>query len=195
MRKLLLIGAASALSLTAAAFALPGGNAAKMDTDGDGAISKVEAMAASDTKFAKMDVNNDGTLNAADREAKIKVHFQEMDANKNGAISEAEFLTAHRERMEDRAKNRAERGADGYRGGRHGRGHGGLGGGGMGMMKRADANNDMAVTKAEFRVAADARFTKADANNDGAISADERNADRKGKRGHRGNMSAMPSGT
>lgn len=195
MRKLILIGAVSALSLTAAAFAMPGGKAAKMDTDGNGAVSKVEAMAASDARFAKMDVNNDGILNAADREAKIKVHFQEMDANKNGAISEAEFLTAHKERMEDRAEKRAERGADGHRGGRHGLGHGGMGGGGMGMMKGADSNNDMAVTKAEFRIAADARFTTADANNDGAISADERKADRKGKRGHRGNMSAMPSGT
>ena len=187
MRKLLLIGTVSALSLTAAAFALPGDKPTKMDTNGNGAVSKTEAMAAADARFAKMDANSDGILNAADREAKIKVHFQEMDADKNGAISESEFVTAHKDRMENRADKRAERGADGHRGGRHG-------GGGMGM-KGADANNDMAVTKAEFRTAAEARFTKADTNNDGAISADEQKAVRKGMRGRHGVMPAMPSET
>ena len=190
MRKLILIGAVSALSLTAAAFAMPGGKAAKMDTDGNGAVSKVEVMAAADAKFAKMDVNNDGTLNTAHREAKMKVHFQKMDANNNGAISEAEFIAAHKDRMVNRAEKRADRGADGHRGGRHGRGHGG---GGMGM-KGADANNDMAVTRTEFRTAAEARFNKADANNDGAISADEQKAGRKGKRGYRGDTPAQPAG-
>jgi EF hand len=194
MRRILLIGAVSALSLTAAAFALPGDMASRMDVDGNGTVSKAEAMAASDAKFAKMDINGDGTLNAVDREAKIKEHFQEMDADKNGAISEAEFITAHKDRMEDRAEKRAERGAEGHRGGRHGFGHGGRGGGDMGM-KGADANNDMAVTKAEFRSAAEARFNKVDANNDGALSADEQKADRKGKRGYHGEMPASPAGT
>ena len=190
MRKILLIGAASALSLTAAAFALPGDKPTKMDTDGNGAVSKVEAIAAADARFAKMDANSDGILNAADRDAKIKAHFQEMDADKNGAISESEFVTAHKDRMENRADKRAERGADGHRGGRHGRGHGG---GGMGMMG-ADANSDMAVTKAEFSTAAEARFNKVDANNDGVLSADEQKAGHKGKRGHRGQMPAQPAG-
>jgi EF hand len=193
MRKLLLIGAASALSLTAAAFALPSGKASKMDTDGDGAVSKVEAMSAADARFAKMDANSDGTLNAADREAKIKAHFQEMDADKNGAISEAEFITAHKDRMEDRAGKRTERGADGYRGGHRGGGrggglHSGRDGHAMGMIKGADVNNDFAVSKAEFRTAAEARFVKADTDNDGALSADEQKAGRMGKRGHRGDM-------
>jgi EF hand len=194
MRKLILIGAVSALSLTVAAFALPGGKASKMDTDGNGAVSKVEAMAAADAKFAKMDANSDGTLNAADREAKIKAHFQEMDADKNGAISEAEFITAHKDRMEDRADKRAESGADGNRGGPRGRRHGGRDGDGMGMMKGADVNNDFAVSKAEFRTAAEARFVKADTDNDGALSADEQKAGRMGKRGHRGDMPPPPPG-
>ena len=184
MRKILLIGAASALSLTAAAFALPGDKPTKMDTDGNGAVSKVEAIAAADARLAKMDANSDGTLNAADRDAKIKAHFQEMDADKSGAISEAEFITAHRDRMENRANKRAERGPDGHRGG--------PGGHGMAMMKRADANNDMAVTQAEFRSAAEARFTKADANKDGSLSADEQKAGRMGRRGHRGDTPPPP---
>ena len=189
MRKLPFIGAISVVALATAAFAAPVATPSKMDTDGNGSVSKIEAMAAADAKFVKMDANSDGTLNAADREAKIKVHFQEMDADKNGAISETEFVTAHKNRMENRADKRDERGGDGYRGGRHGRGHGG----GMGM-KGADANNDMAVTKAEFRTAAEARFTKADANNDGALSADEQKSGRKGKRGYRGDMPTQPAG-
>jgi len=194
MRRILLIGTVSALSLTAAAFALPGDMASKMDVDGNGTVSKAEAMAATDAKFAKMDINGDGMLNAVDREAKIKEHFQEMDADKNGVISETEFITAHKNRMEDRAEKRAERGAEGHRGGRHGFGHGGRGGDDMGM-KAADANSDMAVTKAEFRSAAEARFNKVDANNDGALSANEQKAGRKGKRGYHGEMPASPAGT
>ena len=197
MQKYILIGAVSALALTATAFALPGDKAAKVDADGNGAVSKVEAMVAADARFTKMDVNSDGTLNATDREAKIKVYFQEMDANKNGAISEAEFVTAHKERMEERAEKRAERGddrnPDSHRSGRHSRGNG-RGGGGMGMQS-ADTNNDMAVTQAEFRSAAEARFTKADADNDGTLSADEQKAGRKGKRGYRAKMPAQPAGT
>ena len=47
-----------------------------------------------------------------------------------------------------------------------------------------------AVTKAEFRTAAEARFAKADTNADGTISADERKAGRKGNWGQR---PAMPA--
>lgn len=196
MRKLPLIGAISIVALATAAFAAPVATPSKMDADGNGTVSKVEAMAAADAKFAKMDANSDGTLNAADREAKIKVHFQEMDADKNGAISEVEFIAAHKDRMENRADKLAKRGGEGHRGARHGGGHGGMGrgGDGMGLMKGADANNDLAVTKAEFRTAAEARFTKSDVNKDGALSADEQKAGRMGKRGYRGDMAAeLPS--
>ena len=43
----------------------------------------------------------------------------------------------------------------------------------MKMLAMADTNGDKAVTKAEFRTAAEARFAKADTNSDGTISADE----------------------
>ena len=190
MRKTYLIGAASVLTLTAAAFAMPGAMPSKMDLDGNGSVSKTEAMTIADTHFAKMDENKDGTINAADREAKMKAHFQEMDADKNGSINEAEFIAAHKDRMDDRAEKhaaRGERGEDGHRGGRHGRGgHGGPGGGfGMAMVKAADSNKDMAITKAEFRTAAEARFAKADTNKDGSLSADEQKAARKAMRDQR----------
>lgn len=193
MRKTYLIGAASVLTLTAAAFAMPGAKLSKMDLDGNGSISKAEAMTVADNHFAKMDDNKDGTINAADREAKMKAHFQEMDSDKNGSINEAEFIAAHKDRMADRAEKhavrgeRGERGEGGHRGGRHGRGgHGGPGGGfGMAMVKAADSNNDMAITKAEFRTAAEARFAKADTNKDGSLSADEQKAARNAMRDQR----------
>lgn len=194
MRKLYWIGAASVVTLTAAAFALPSAKPSKMDADGNGLVSKTEAMAAADVLFTKMDENKDGMINAADREAKVKARFQEMDADKNGAISESEMIAAHNERMDDRAEMRAERGKDGHRGGRHGGGrHGGAGGGfGMGMMKAADVNNDLAVTKAEFQTAAAARFAKADTNKDGSLSADEQKAARKAMREQRDALPPPP---
>jgi hypothetical protein len=197
MRKLHMIGAASLALISAAAFAvqgMPDAMGKKIDTDGNGQVSKAEAMTAADTMFAKMDANNDRTLNPADREAKMKAHFQEMDADKNGSINEAEFMAAHKDRMEDRQAKRAKHGAghaDGHRGhGVHRRGPDG--GHGMAMLKAADANEDMAVSKAEFRTAAEARFTAADANKDGSLSADEQRAARKAMRGARGDKAPPP---
>jgi EF hand len=177
MRKIILIGAVSAIALAAAAYALPTSKPSKMDLNGNGVVTKVEAMTAADAMFTKMDVNGDGAVNAADREAKVKIRFQQMDADKNGAISEAELIAAHDERADDRAEKRAGRGPDGHHGGRHGRGHkggrGGEGGHAMGLMKAADANKDQAVTKAEFQAAAEARFAKSDTNKDGSLSSAE----------------------
>ena len=51
--------------------------------------------------------------------------------------------------------------------------------GGMKMLALADTNGDKAVTQAEFRKAAEARFAKADTDNDGTISAAERKSMRK----------------
>lgn len=181
MRTLPLIGAISVVTLAAAAFAMPAMHASKMDTDGNGSVSKAEAMTAADSMFAKMDDNGDGTLNAADHEAKMKSHFQTMDADKNGAISEAEFAAAHKARMEMRDDKMDGRG-------RHGGHHGGKGGGGMMLLKAADTNADMAVSKAEFRASAEAHFAKADSNKDGALSATEQQAARKAMREMRDDM-------
>jgi hypothetical protein len=53
----------------------------------------------------------------------------------------------------------------------------------MAMMANADSNGDKAITKAEFRAAAEARFAKADTNNDGKISSEEHQAARKAMKG------------
>ena len=48
----------------------------KQDTDGDGAISKVEATAAADERFSKMDADADGKLTKEE----IKAHHESMRA-------------------------------------------------------------------------------------------------------------------
>lgn len=186
MNKTKIFSALLAASLTSVAlYAAPA-----LTADG---TTMTEAMAKADTMFAKMDVNNDGTLNQADKAAKLKEHFAEMDADKNGAINEAEFITAHEARAEKREDRREMRGDRKGPGGHEGHRMGGHGKGGMKMLAMADANGDKAVTKAEFRAAAEARFTKADTNNDGSISADERKTQRKGKWGERPSAAPAPA--
>ena len=185
MKKSYIFGGVSAMLLASAAlYAAPGAGKMKVDADGNGAVSKTEAVARTETMFAKMDVNNDGALNQADKTAKMKARFADMDTDKNGSINEAEFVAGHEARMAKREDRREMRGERMAHGGHDGQMHmGGRGkGGGMHMMKAADTNNDQTVTKAEFRAAADASFTKSDTNNDGSISADERKAEHKGMR-------------
>ena len=199
MRKIILIGAVSAIALAAAAYALPASKPSKMDLNGNGVVTKVEAMTAADTMFAKMDVNTDSVVNAADREANVKLRFQQMDADKNGSISEAELIASHNDRVDGRAEKRAGRGPDGDHGGRHGRGHkggrGSMGGHAMGLMKAADANNDQAVTKAEFQAAAEARFAKSDTNKDGSLSSAEMEAARTAMRALRASATSRVKAT
>jgi hypothetical protein len=164
-----------ALSLTSAAlYAAPG---IKADANGDKAVTKTEALAAADARFAKMDANGDGTLNEADKAAMVKKHFAEMDTDKNGSINEAEFVAAHEARADKREDRREQRMGRGGPEGKMGH-HGGRHGGGMKMLAMADTNGDKAISKAEFRAAAEARFAKADANSDGTISAEEHKAQR-----------------
>ncbi len=179
MNRTHIFGAVIAVSLTSAAlYAAP---AAKPDADGNGVVTKAEMLAAADARFADMDANNDGTLNEADKAAMVAKHFATMDADKNGSLSQAEFIAAHEARAEKREDRREKRmgrgGPEGERGGKMGR-HGGRHGGGMKMLAMADTNGDKAVSQAEFRAAAEARFAKADTNSDGTISADERKAGR-----------------
>jgi Ca2+-binding EF-hand superfamily protein len=175
---------AGLLAMTAASAALYAAPGMKADADGDKIVTKAEAVAAADARFAKMDANADGVLNEADKAAKIKVHFAEMDTDRNGAINEAEFVAAHEmraEKREDRREKRMGQGGHGGKMGRHGRHHGG-----MKMLAMADTNGDKAVSQAEFRAVAEARFAKADVNNDGTISAEERRAQRGKWRNHGG---------
>ncbi len=188
MKYSLFLGAGAVLAVAAAAMAVPS-TTQKADADGNGSVSKAEAMAKADEKFAKMDANGDGKVSVEDRSAIVKAHFAEMDTDKNGSINEAEFVAAHAARVAKRGDMGMDGGpmGEGRMGKRH---HGGRGGrdGGMKMLTNADANGDKAVTRDEFRAAAEARFVKADADKNGAISATEHQAMRgKGRWPNAGN--------
>lgn len=75
----------------------------KLDTDGDGAITKAEVEAAKAAKFAEADANGDGSLTMAELEAFKEAErtrrmeamkqrmFEKSDTNGDGAISLDEF--------------------------------------------------------------------------------------------------------
>jgi Ca2+-binding EF-hand superfamily protein len=173
MKKISLFAGVIAISLTSAAasFAAPD---TKADQDGNRAMSKAEAVAAADARFAKMDANNDGQLNEADKVAKMRERFAAIDSDKNGAISESEFIVMHEARADrrgDRREKRIKHGKMGAHSDRHD--------GAMAMMAQTDSNGDKAISRAEFRAAAEARFAKADANKDGIVTVEERRAGRK----------------
>lgn len=94
------------LGLTAAAIAMGGvayaqggkGPAQRMDTDGNGSVSRAEAQAMATKMFDRLDANHDGKIDAADRalrqtERRTKM-FEKLDANHDGSISKDEFLAA-----------------------------------------------------------------------------------------------------
>ncbi|MGE0151385.1 MAG: EF-hand domain-containing protein [Reyranellaceae bacterium] len=131
MRKAILgVAVVSALALTSGmVLARSGGSHggghgdrgfSRIDTDGDGAISKVEFEASRDKMFQKLDANSDGAFTkeeatasaeawrkkaaeagrtaSPEREAKHKERaekmFNDLDLDKDGKISKAEFNAA-----------------------------------------------------------------------------------------------------
>jgi len=79
----------------------PGMMLERMDTDGDGQITRTEYETAHGTRFSAMDTNNDGALTADEmnkmrqtkREEMRQRRFDRMDTDGNGQISEEEFNT------------------------------------------------------------------------------------------------------
>ncbi|MBO9698436.1 MAG: hypothetical protein J7499_19765 [Sphingopyxis sp.] len=187
IRKISLLTLGAAL-VAAPVLAAPGG------ADRNSTQTRAEAEARAAEMFARMDANKDGKLDAADRAARRTAMqakmFERLDANKDGNISKAEWD----QHGADRAAKRAERGekradaGEAGDGGRHGmRGHHGKRGGHRGMMMgKADADGDKAISEAEFRTAALARFDAADANRDGQVTPGERKAQRDAWRARRG---------
>lgn len=78
----------------------------KLDTDGDGRISRTEAAAQPRfaERFDRMDANKDGFVDRADHEARAKQRqdawFAEADTNKDGQLSRAEYDAAHQKTRE-----------------------------------------------------------------------------------------------
>lgn len=97
-----------------------GGGMARLDTDGDGKVSRAEYDAQSARRFARMDINGDGvvdraemaaligrgrmagridadgtgTLTRAQYDAQAGQRFARMDANEDGLIDAAELRSA-----------------------------------------------------------------------------------------------------
>jgi Ca2+-binding EF-hand superfamily protein len=188
MRKVSLAISAAALAFGGIAYAQMPMDHPKIDSNGDGVITRAEAQAGAAAMFARLDVNKDGKLDKSDREARRaemreKV-FAMLDTNKDGSISKQEF-------MADRDFGHGRMG-DGHRGpggpgmgdgdgpgmdGHHGKQwghHGGM----MKMAKMADTNHDGAISQAEFMAAADKHFDMVDTNKDGQITKEERDAAR-----------------
>lgn len=84
------------------------GGMMKLDTDGDGRISRAEAAAGSARmveRFDTMDFNKDGFVDRADHQQRAKQRsgewFTSADSNKDGQLSRAEFDAAHAKRMQE----------------------------------------------------------------------------------------------
>lgn len=172
-----------------AAFAFPAAAGAQQDRpQGDVTLSEVQARAAE--RFAALDGNKDGRVTQAEitaaREARMAERqarrFDRLDANDDGAVSEAEMQAARAARQAKRAerqdgesarRGRGQRGA--MRGGR------GIGGG----FDRLDANDDGAVTLAEYTAPMTQRFERVDADNNGTLTQAERQAARAAMRTER----------
>jgi hypothetical protein len=168
-----------AMVLSVAVLAMAGTAHAQAAGKRDGVTTRAEAQARAEQRFARMDANKDGKLDAADREARRAAHFSAMDTNKDGQISRAEFdaMGQMRPGMPGGMGGPDSHGRGGHRMGKRGR-DGMAGGMGAGMMRRADANGDRAITPDEFKAAALARFDRVDTNRDGTLTAEERQAAR-----------------
>jgi Ca2+-binding EF-hand superfamily protein len=197
--KKLLIGSAALLASTAAVAQVapapspaPQAKAAKVHT-------RAEVQAKVAEHFARLDTNHDGSVTKVEadaaraafrsqsterREDRREQAFDRLDSNRDGAISRAEW-DAHAAQRQQRVATR-DRDGDGRRDGRRfagGRMHN-LGGH---MFEMADANKDGRVTLQEAQAAALRHFDMADANRDGQITPDERRQVRQRMRAqHRG---------
>lgn len=193
----------TAIGFSAAALALAGtaalsqGPMGKVDTDGDGSVTRAEMASHGAAMFARMDANGDGVINAEDRAARRAEMFAKADTNGDGELSQAE-MEARRDARMERREARAERMAERFanmdtdnsggltqeemqvnREARGKRGHHGKRGGrrgGMMMLRMADADGDKSITRAEFDAAQAAHFARIDTNGDGTITAAEREA-------------------
>ena len=144
---------------------------ARLDTNRDGFVTKVEADAAR-AQFRSQFAARAGEKRGA--------AFDRIDANRDGSVSRQEWdaRTAQRQRQvaakgvkAPRAGNRGMRAMHGF-GGR--------------MFEMADANRDGRVSLQEAQTAALQHFDMMDVNRDGQVAPQERGQMRQQMRGHRG---------
>lgn len=183
------------------------------ERDGQRTITLGQAKARAERRFARMDANEDGVISAADRTARREARFSRMDADGDGEVSLAEMRTAREARQERRAARRAMREArrferldtDGSgtlstaelaeardmrteRRARRSERRAGTRGEGrraMRLLRRADADGDRQVSRAEFDTMVEARFARLDTDRSGTITPAEREAARQARKARR----------
>lgn len=165
------------LLVATAALALGGAAGAQSAPAAQPEVTRAAVEQRSAQAFDRLDANRDGKLDRADRAAREaerrKARFDRIDTNHDGQVSYEEF-TAMRaafggprhERFGRRGEHRM--GPNRFA---HGFGH-------LGMIRRADADKDGAITRAEFQGAALQPFDRLDANHDGTVTRDEAKAAR-----------------
>jgi len=162
----------------------------RLDTAGNGYVTKDEVLVAAQNRFARMDTNGDGKLtpdelssrreSQGDKQGKGggahaafgQKRFDKLDANHDGVVSKDEFLAeaaakfAQFDTAGDGKVTAAEIEAAPKTQERAVRTA-------DRFIKRMDTNGDGVVTQDEFVAAAKARFAKLDKNADGYLDADE----------------------
>jgi len=137
--------------------------AARGDADGDGVVSRDEAMARADARFDRLDANKDGKLTPDEMQARRLMGGAEPAAS-------------------------APPPADGASPPPSPPGPGGRGFGGR-MFARLDTNGDGVIDRDEYRAQAAQRFDRMDTNKDGKVDASERQAAREAMEQMRGRRS------
>lgn len=146
----------------------------RMDTDGDGTVTRADALAFASDRFARMDANGDGQITKderrAARQARRGERMARMDADGDGMISQAEMTAIAADRAARRFA-RLDTDGDGLvsvadaaqRGGRHGEDRRRQG-------ERAAGGKRGPATQAMMEARILKRFDRLDTDGDGVVT-------------------------
>lgn len=161
----------------------------RLDTNKDGQLTRAEAEGEAQRLFDRLDANKDGALTRPEADEglravakeEIEARFKALDANGDGRVTAEESKLPARffdrlDKNDDQAVTLEELQAGPHLGAK---------GGGF-MFKKADANGDGKVSRAEGTQAALKRYDHMDGNRDGVITRAELETRRDKKMGPRG---------
>ena len=153
-------------------------------------VALVGPTAAQTAPAARGDANGDGVLSRDEAMAQADARFDRLDTNKDGKLTPDE-MPSHRPMGGADAAPPPPPPADGASppppAGPGGRGFGGR------MFARLDTNGDGVIDREEYRALAAQRFDRMDTNKDGKVTAEERQAMRQAMRDKRGAPPAPPA--